>query len=142
GTVPLEDIIWGYLAAYFIVLFYEHFFESIKSSIITHNLKVTLAIVIALFSLFLGLVAINADILRIPYFYLKGGVLFLILPSIIFLSAFPKYLIPFSKTALFFFFINLLYELTALALGYWTFPGEHYIGWTMILSHKLPYEEI
>jgi len=37
--------------------------------------------------------------------------------------------------------LSFTYELTALHLGLWSFPGEHFIGWVDILGYRFPFEE-
>jgi hypothetical protein len=89
------------------------------------------------------LLVLNGSTLpRIEYFYLKGGITLVLLPTIAFLVTFPGFVSKFFKTATYFFYAGLLQELTALQLGHWSFPGKNFIGWITILGYRFPYEEL
>lgn len=47
----------------------------------------------------------------------------------------------FIKTGVFFFMLYLIYELTAVNLGQWYFPGE-YVGWVELAGARFPFEEL
>jgi hypothetical protein len=142
GTIPLEDVIWSFLLTYFIVIFYEHFFDKAKHRDIGSHLKYFSYITISLLSIFLLLLFSNSKLLKIDYFYLKAGLLFTLIPSLAFLVEFPKFVSKFMKTAPYFFYVGLLVELVGLQLNQWTFPGKHFIGWVTISGQTFPFEEL
>lgn len=74
-----------------------------------------------------------------PYAYLVLG-LFTLPPFIILLVRRYRLVLKFLKAALYFVPLYLAYELTALPLGQWDFPGQ-YIGTVTILNTTLPLEE-
>ena len=45
------------------------------------------------------------------------------------------------KVAAYFFYLTLVYELTALTLGWWSFPSSQFIGWVEIAGIRFPFEE-
>lgn len=141
NTVPLEDLIWAFLLVYLILIFYEHFFDKSKHKIVGTRMKYFAYIVISLFTIFLLLVFNGSALLSIEYFYLKGGVTLILLPTIVFLVKFPGLVSKFFKTAAYFFYVGLLQELAALQLGHWSFPGKNFIGWITMLGYRFPYEE-
>ncbi len=49
-------------------------------------------------------------------------------------------IINFLKVSLFFVFVFLAYELLAVKLGQWNFPG-HYVGTIKIFALEFPFEE-
>jgi hypothetical protein len=65
-----------------------------------------------------------------------------ILPIITFISKFPRLLGKFLKTAVYFFYLNVLFEFAGLKLGNWVFPGQNYIGTINFFGNTVPYEEI
>lgn len=142
GTVPLEDLIWVFFLIYYIVIFYEHFFDKGKHKLIAPHMKYFAYFIISVSVIFLLLLFSNSSLLKIPYFYLKGGLLVLLVPSVAFFVYFPKFISKFLKTAPYFLYVGLLNELTGLQLRHWSFPGENFIGWITILGYRFPYEEL
>ena len=55
--------------------------------------------------------------------------------------AFPKVFIKIFKVVPYFFYLTLLYEVTALKLGWWAFPGERFVGWVSFFGAQFPFEE-
>ncbi|HBC45391.1 TPA: hypothetical protein DCZ81_04450, partial [Candidatus Collierbacteria bacterium] len=45
------------------------------------------------------------------------------------------------KIALYFFVLSFLFEITAIQLNQWSFPGNHFIGWVEIFGYRFPIEE-
>ena len=82
-------------------------------------------------------------VLEINYFYLKIGFA-LVLPAVLFLLfKFPDFYIKFFWTGIYFFFLSLIYEFTALILGQWTFPAENqFIGYIGFGAVRFPLEEL
>ncbi len=70
------------------------------------------------------------------------GTILLIIPLLIVLFIYPKLSSKFFKTGVYFFLMAMIYELTALKLGWWHFPREtKFIGWVSILGLQFPFEE-
>ena len=124
-------------------MFYENFLDQGC----THQLhgpavKYFAAILFIPFGLFLVALLTDPKLLEIHYFYLKIGSL-LVLPIIIF-SLFkpPDFYLKFFWTGVYFFFLSLIYEITALLLGQWIFPAEHqFIGYIGLGIVRFPLEE-
>jgi len=142
GTVPMEDIVFGFLLAYLIVIFYEHFFDKSKHRILEGFGRFYPYLLIPLIMLSLLLVLTKSSLLDVNYFYLKAGIVFLIITALAFVFKFPKFISIFLKTVPYFFFLGLLEEITALRLGHWEFLGKHIIGWVNIMNYKFPIEEL
>lgn len=139
--VSIEEIVWSLLIVYFIVIFYEHFFDKGKHKV-EYSMRYLAYILISILVVFLLSLFTNPDLLKINYFYLKAGLIAALLPLAAFLFEFHKFVSKFIKTGLYFFYLGLLNELTALQLGYWSFPGSNFIGWVTILGHRFPFEEL
>lgn len=142
GAVPVEDLVWGVLSLYVIVIYFEHFFDKGKHTVRDPYLKY-LAYIVGIASLvFTTIIVMRPELLRIPYVYLVLGILTGIAPIAAILRVHHSIVIRFLKTMPYFvglFFVN---ELTALMLGHWSFPGNHFIGWVTILGQSLPLEEL
>lgn len=141
GVVPIEDFIWAFLLAYLGVLFYEYFSDKGRDEKISKNIKFLVLAWSGLLVVFFILLSVKPEALYISYFYFWGGTIFLLLPTVIFLFFFPKVITKFVKTAVYFFVLAILFELTALQLNQWAFPGEHFIGWVELFGYKFPFEE-
>ncbi|MBU1036736.1 hypothetical protein KKF32_01705 [Patescibacteria group bacterium] len=140
GFWPVDEPIWFILWALFIIAFYEHFHEREKKGVISKRFQylaiptlIALVFVLCIFTV------------RESIFYFRYAYFFLALPSIIpivlVIKRYPALFIKFFKTGLFFFMLFLIYELTAVKLGQWYFPGE-YIGWIELVGLRFPFEEL
>lgn len=139
GVVSLDVMIWFFLWAFLIIAFYEYFVEYDFSKKISPNIRysiffgfLTLSVVIALFKT-------NPDLLRFPYAYLVLGALTLG-PFLYVVRKRPKLLHKFLKITPFFVFLYLSFELVALYLNLWNFPGQ-YLGMIEIWHLRFPLEE-
>lgn len=141
GVVPLEEIIFGALLVYNIVLFYEYFIDKGKNKYKSGRLKYFAFGGASILLLSLVFFSAIPEALQIRYLYLKVGVLFILLPAVAFLSFFPKLISKFVRAGGYFFVLAFLFELTALKLHYWSFPGEHFIGWVEVFGYRFPFEE-
>ena len=138
----IEVILWAIFNLYFVVMFYEYFIHQHFSKIILYR-KLKYLFLFSLFLFFIFIVFYNyyPDLLSIDYFYLRYGVVVIAIPTIIQLVKYPKFFWKFIKVSLYFFYITLLYEFTALKMGWWSFPGTNFIGKISILNVGFPIEE-
>lgn len=141
--VSIEVIVWAVLNFYFVIMFYEYFLH--------HHFTKTLwsprfkyLFIFALFSLILFMFAyyFTPSYLHVPYYYLLFGITLFFIPTLLQLFSYPKFLSKFFETAAYFFYLSFIYEITALQLGWWSFPGVQFIGWVSILNIKFPVEEL
>ncbi len=142
GTVPIEDIVFGFLLTYLIVIFYEHFFDKGKHRMLDGYGRILPYLLIPITMFCLLLVFTKSPLLRIDYFYLKAGIVFLLIPTVAFVFEFPKYISIFLRTLPYFFFLGILEEITALHLHHWNFTGSRVVGWVNILNYQFPAEEL
>ncbi|MCK4588924.1 MAG: hypothetical protein KAT77_00650 [Nanoarchaeota archaeon] len=141
--IIIEDLIWGIVWVYFILIFYEYFLDQhVTKKNYNKNLKYLIIFLLILSVLFFFFLIINPLLLHIPYFYLVMGILVILLPLIFVLFEFPVLLTKFLKTGAYFFFLSFAYEITALKLGWWDFPGTEFIGWVEFLGLRFPFEEL
>lgn len=142
GFVTLEVIVWAFFQLYFTAIFYEYFFDkTVNRKLWTGRVRTLLAFAIGIFTLFLGLLIFRPQTFVIPYFYFFFGTFGILLPTLLYASLRPGLVGKIAKVGAYFFYLALLYELTALSLGWWSFPSAQFIGWVEIIGIRFPFEE-
>ncbi|HLC73573.1 MAG TPA: hypothetical protein VJH20_02970 [Candidatus Nanoarchaeia archaeon] len=142
GQISIEFFLFATLNVYFVVAFYQYFLEEHLISKSNKNMKYLVFIIVGLLILFPLLFVFNPIYLQIPYFYLIFGAISILIPIILVLLKFPILYAKFFKAAAYFFFLSITYEITALKLGLWEFPGNQFIGWVEIFGVRFPFEEL
>lgn len=143
GQVTIENIIWFPLWTLFIIMYYEYFFELTDRDVLYKpRLKYLYLIFSSLLAIFLVIYLINKDWLYIQYFYLKFGLVLVVLPILLTLFNYPRLFIKLIKTGIYFFYLSLTYEITALHLNQWIFPGQGIVGRVFIGPIFFPLEEL
>ena len=140
GFMPADEPIWFFFWAIFIITFYEHFYEKDRTDKLSKRYKYIL------FPTLLALVLVviiaatdkNKLLFRHAYFF---SALPTVIPLIYVVKNRPNLIMKFIKTGAFFFMLFLIYELTAVKLGQWYFPGQ-YIGWVALFGLRFPFEEL
>lgn len=141
--VTIEVIIWGVLNCYLVVIFYEYFLHHhFERKLWYPQIRYLYIVGLLLFLLFLFTYNFAPSYLHIPYFYFYFGVIIVLVPVVLQLFLHPNFLAKFFETAAYFFYLTLTYEITALQLGWWGFPGEKFIGWVSVFDIKFPLEEL
>ncbi|MCL4364068.1 hypothetical protein M1328_02400 [Patescibacteria group bacterium] len=143
NLVPVEDLVWGFLLVYDIIMLYEHFLDKGRHNLKDTNLKYFIVAAISLLVVTFLIYYLNRSFLDIRYFYISAGLIFVLLPIVSFLSFFPRLVSKFVKAGAYFFYQGLMFELVGLSLNHWRFNGKDYIGWVTISLFKLqfPIEE-
>ncbi|MBX4181535.1 hypothetical protein KW807_01575 [Candidatus Parcubacteria bacterium] len=144
NIVTIDVMIWYFAWVYLIVTYYEFFLDKHLTPRLYHpKLKYVCMLFSAIFLFFLFLLQISA-VPKIPYLYLTFGIIFGALPTAFTLLRFPKLFPKIAKAALYFVFLFFTWELTALSLGHWAFPGtgHTFIGWIDIQGLRFPVEEL
>lgn len=140
--VAIEVILWAVFNIYFVILFYEYFTDSRKQKIWTSRAVLFSFIIVALFTLFTLLYLYSPDTLEFPYFYLWWGTLLLLLPLIVRMATNPDVICNYLKVGIYFCLLTLTYEIAALQLEWWDFPGTNFIGWVSLMGVRFPLEEL
>ena len=143
NTFPVDTFLWGFLYAYFIISFYEYFFDKDKNKKkISKDFKILLYVfsgVIFLFGLFYFFAQ---QLLIIQQFYIFFVIFAMIVPIILVLYRYPKLRQKIWLMTGYFFIISFIYELVAIYLGYWYFySSQIYIGMLNIFGFRFPIEE-
>ena len=139
GVIAADHIIWFFLWVLVIICYYEHFFEHERSDTISPHVLWGLIPAIFLTILLLVIFFVSPDTLKFRYAYLILGIAALV-PLVFLLFKKPRFYTKFAKTVPYFFFLFLAYELVALYLGQWEFPGQ-YIGHVTLAGLSFPFEE-
>jgi hypothetical protein len=140
--VSVELILWGFFTIFFIVIFYQYFIDkhTIKKPL-GPRMKYLIFIALTLFAVFLFFLFYFPSLLNLPYFYMLFGMVLIFLPFVMHLLKYPKVTSRFFLAAAYFFFLHFTYEIAALKLGWWSFPGPDFIGWVSIFGVSFPFEE-
>lgn len=141
GVVPIEDFVWGFLYVYSILMFYEHFLDKGRHNLADKKMKYFIILLLLMVSLFLLAYFNQPGLLLNSYVYAKYGIVLSLIPVVLFLACFPKFIAKYAKIVLYFSIVSFLNELTALKLGHWTFPGRDFIGWVELFGQRFPFEE-
>jgi hypothetical protein len=143
GVATVEVYIYGLLWVLYAVLFYEHFFDKgKKKDKISPHVKYLIGISVVLVAYALIAFFVNTDLLYIPYFYLLCGIVLVIIPLVLFLAKYPKFIPRYAFTAVYFFLVLFLFEIAALYVGQWIFPAQDFIGFVNVFGFSFPFEEL
>ncbi len=104
GVIPIKDLIWGFFVVYSTIIFYEHFLDKGKHQLVDKRLKLLIWPLFSALTIFLVTLSSKLDIFIFRYAYLWLGLLLVFLPSITFLSFFPRLISKYIKTASYFFY--------------------------------------
>ncbi len=142
GIVTIEVVLWMFLMSYFIVMFYEYFLDKKDNSKIWNSKMTKLtSFFFSVFFIFLVVYFLKPSLLLFSYAYLWIGVIFLIIPLMIELFRKPHLANKYFYLLVFFFYYTIFYEISALKLGWWSFPAKDFIGWVTIYGITFPLEE-
>lgn len=141
GVVQIDVMIWFFLWVFHIFLFYEHFIDrkKLRSNFSKIAPKAFFANALSII-LLLTIFKFDPSILYFHKAYLLMC-LVLLIPFLIILARKPKLVFHTVPIVIYFIFVYLAHEVTALNLGQWRFPGD-YIGWVHVLGVTFPIEEL
>ena len=139
GVVSLDIMVWFFLWIFLVVAFYEYFVEYDFSKKISPNVKYSVIFGIITLLVIVTISKIDPVVLKIPYTYLVLGMLALGQFFFVVIRK-PKLLPKLLEVVPFFIILYLSFELVALYLGLWSFPGQ-YVGMIDIQNLRFPFEE-
>ncbi len=142
--VVFEQFAWGFIFTLYATLFYEHFLDKKvkKNPIITRRMRSFAVVLFAFLGLFIYAVINYSQLIFLPYAYIVTGTTIGIIPLISFLLHYPKLRKRFLEGVLYFSFITFINEVVSLKLNHWIFPGDNFIGKTILFGFTVPYEEV
>ncbi len=141
GVVPIEAIVWMLLFTYFIVVYYLYFYDSAPHNPIGKRMPFVFFAAFAVL-VWVGLMAVVDLRFTIDYYYIKFGLVLLLLPLLAFAISFPQYLRIFLKITPYFIVFGLVNLLVSLHKGHWSYPGQHFVGWVQLGAYRFPIEEL
>lgn len=146
GVIPWEDFLWMITATFTMIIIYETLLDKGKHELLDHRmLYFILSAAIVLSSFFLLLLVGRSDLFAFDsqYTYLAIGSLFFLLPAILFIIKFPKFLKRFLPLSGYFLYLTILFEITATYLGQWIFTGKYLLSLLNIFGNTpVAYEEL
>lgn len=142
GRVYMEVLLWAFLNIFAAVMFYEAIFENHRRvSLWNKNMWVLVRYLSVWIGLFFLAWIITDGSISLPYFYLLFGIILFLYPILMTWLYYPRILHKIAYTTLYFSYLSLLYEITALKMGWWYFPGNEFIGYISLLDVTFPLEE-
>lgn len=142
-SLPYQDIFWGIGYLIYGIAVYEFFFnESKLKRLFPVTMKYLAVFLYGGLAIFLGFYFLAPESLYLPYFFVWMGVLFCVLPLVIYLFRHPAKLPTLLTIGIYFFAVFALMEHAALTQGHWIYPGTHYIGTVLFGGQRLPWDEI
>jgi hypothetical protein len=140
--ISLIQIIWLFLYVYFILLFYEAYFDKEKQKALYPKIKYFIYLMAGIFGCVVFTHFFAPSLLIINYFYAKAGLILFLLPMVAVLFKFPSLYGKLLKVASFFFYYSFVYEITALELSQWSYPvPSQFLGYINIYKYSFPIEE-
>jgi len=143
NSFPVDTFIWAFLYTFFIISFYEYFFDNDKMrNKFSRDIKYMIINLVTIVVVFLAVYFINKNLLVINHFYIIMIFVLFITPCVFVLYKFPGLIKKVFLQGAYFFVLSFIYELVAVKLGHWTFPGRYYIGWIELFGLRFPVEEL
>lgn len=139
GVTPLGDFIWGFLIIFSMLTFYEHFFDDEKHSRMSKHWVFALGVGWASFYIVAWMLLDAPEVLGTQYAFLILG-LVSVAPLILLLWTGPRLLHKVFWLSAYFLILNLAFELSAVHLGQWSFPGT-YVSLLTFATVSFPLEE-
>ncbi|MCF7820427.1 MAG: hypothetical protein K9M44_03080 [Candidatus Pacebacteria bacterium] len=124
GLIPVENILFAFLNFFWVLCFYEYFFDTEKKVFdISKRFKYLVVLYILLSLSVYFLFFTNSSILATDYYLVA---LIFLLPTLLFLGLkFPKVFKKSLFVTAFFALVFLFYEAVSMSVGHWWWPGNY-----------------
>lgn len=143
GTVTVDEIVWGFLWTFFIIVFWEYFLDHDRNKVkVSSRFRYLVGFLVIQLVGFFVLYFWKHSWLVQPYFYLKFGLVMMVPMVIVTVIKFPPLVKKISMLGLYFLFVSILNEYVALKYFHWSFPGTNYIGLLNFTGYQLPWDEV
>lgn len=140
GRTPLGDFIWAFLIPFSIFVFYEHFLDDEKVKSISHHWKCAVIAGALVFLTPVIYFILHPNTKTFPFAYLILGIIS-ILPLVGLFFKRRRFVRKILLVGAFYFAVNLVFEISALALQQGDYPGQ-YVGWMTFAGARFPLEEL
>lgn len=142
GITVFEILFWFFSYVYYIIIFYECFLDrSTNLKRTSRLLRYPFYLFALIFLFFLAKWMATGSFFTLPYFYLIVGIMFAIFPILYTLFLYPKLVTKIAWVTLYFGVISFAWEIVAVHLSQWTFPGDSFVGWLTFGNISFPFEE-
>lgn len=140
GVVSLDVLVWFFLWVFLVVAYYEYFVERDRSTKISPNAKWVLLVGVVIDLIVVLEWKFAPSLLVLGHAYAELGTITVIVCVLLLLKN-PGLVHKVLRVLPFFIFMYFAYEMTALYLNLWTFPGA-YLGSVLVGSLRFPLEEL
>lgn len=142
NEVPFEDVILAFMQFYIVIMYYQTFIDKQYSKIILPKRLSKLLVIILISMLsFLAVYLFVPARFNASYYYLKLCIVALI-PVFIQLMRYPPLRQKFLRSAIYLFYLTLVYEIIGQIMKWWIFPSDQMIGWISFVRISFPLEEL
>jgi len=141
GISRVENILWGFLRIYSVVLFYEWLINK-KEKFVRNKMKYASIISLCIFIIFLITLNLNPLLFELKNIYVLVGTVFGIIPFGLFLLFRKNKIQNLIFPAGYFFYFCIFFEFTGLYLNNWVFAGKDYLLVFRLSGFALPIEEL
>lgn len=142
GVFAIEDLIWGAFSAYLTVALYESFSNEGVREVIDRKMEYLLIPSLISLAVLVPIEWLYPEIFIFPNSYFILGSVFLLLPSLAIAAAFPRILKKFLLVEGCLVLITCSFELMAVYLDQWVYPGAYFVPPLRVFNKALPWEEI
>lgn len=139
GLVSVENMIFAFINFFWVLTFYEYFVDRDGDGKISKRYKYLIGIFCIFFVVFFTLFFYNEQLVTLNYFQI--AFLTLIVPSLIIFIKNPKLIKKTILTTLFFAVVFFVYELVAIKIGNWWWPGEYWLTFN-VWGEVFPVDDI
>jgi hypothetical protein len=125
GDTPLGDFFWAFLILFSSITFYEHFLDDEKEPGLSKHCAggVGVSLIIFLMAVLFSFSSSASKLTNQDAYTILGSLS--IVPLLLLLISSSKLRYKIAWLTLFFFVLNLTFEITAILLNQWSFPGKY-----------------
>ncbi|MFP4539410.1 MAG: hypothetical protein ACLFNN_00555 [Candidatus Paceibacterota bacterium] len=139
GFIPIENMLFAFLNFFWVLSFYEYFVDRDTSPKISPRFKYLIGFLCLISIVVYSLYAYDKQLIALNYFELAFFIL--IIPAVTIFTKKPSLLKKSILTTLFFAVVFFTYELVALKIGNWWWPGEYWLTFT-VWGEVFPFDDI
>ena len=142
GQIAIEQFVWTFSFVYFIILFYEHFFEVEQDPYFLRKVAYLISFFLIVLLAFFAILAGRPSLMLFPHTYFWVGLSFVVAPMFVFLLVVRRFPFRFLPTTLYFLVTAVLFEYVGLHLEQWIFTGRGILYSFSFFGQLLPLEEL
>lgn len=129
GYIPIENMIFAFINFFWVLCFYETFVDGDRSKKVSRNFKYIVFLYFLLAWVVYYIFFNDPGLIRTEYFVMSIPIL--ILPSLIMFYFYPHIIKKTILPTVFFSIVFFVYEMVAIQIGNWWWPGEYIFTFTI-----------